>query len=142
VKTQVFVLVPYDVSPEDIGDYVQLLLESHRFVPGESTGRYDYLVGPLGTSLKDPVAEGRLPPKIRRSYAGNICERANLPADAVPGALVTPDGKWHDLKDFGWQLIQDPSDENTAARGQWRERYHELIAGHLECWVVEIYAHS
>jgi hypothetical protein len=66
VKTQVFMLVPYDVPPGEIGDFERLLLERHRFDPDEpgSRGRYDYLVGALEKSLNDPVAEGRLPPKV------------------------------------------------------------------------------
>ena len=132
MKTQVFVLVPYDVSPSEIGDFERLLLERHRFDPDEpgnrGRGRYDYLVGALRKSFKDPVAEGRLPPKVRRSYAGNICERKNLPHEIVPAALVTPDGEWHDVDDYGWHT--------------WETRYRELVATHQNCWVVEVWAHS
>jgi hypothetical protein len=144
VKTQVFVLVPYDVPPAEIGDFERLLLEKHRFNPDEpgSLGHYDYLVGALEKSFNDPIAEGRLPPKVRNSYSGNICERANLPSDAVPGALVTPDGEWHDLGDFGWRLMKEPSHENRAALAQWEQRYRELMATHQDCWVVEVWAHS
>jgi hypothetical protein len=144
VKSQVFVLVPYDVPPAEIGEFERLLLEKHRFDPDDpsSRGRYDYLVGALEKSFNDPVAEGRLPPKVRRTYSGNICERANLPADLVPAALVTPDGEWHDLADFGWKMVKEPSDENRAARAHWEIRYRELIAAHHNCWVVEVWAHS
>ncbi len=144
MKTQVFVLVPYDVPPAEIGDFERLLLERHRFDPDEpgSRGRYDYLVGALEKSLNDPVAEGHLPPKVRRSYSGNICERKNLPPDIVPAALVTPDGEWHDLSDFGWRMLNEPSNGNREAHAQWENRYRELIVAHQDCWVVEVWAHS
>jgi hypothetical protein len=144
VKTQVFVLIPYDVLPAEIGDFKLLLLERHRFDPDEPgrCGHYDYLVGALEKSLTDPVAEGRLPPKIRRSYSGNICERANLPPDIVPSALVTPDGEWYDVEDFGWRMMNEPSDENRVALAKWENRYRELVAAHQDCWVVEVWAHS
>jgi hypothetical protein len=144
MKTQVFVLVPYDVPPAEIGDYGRLVLERHRFDPdvSGSRGRFDYLVGALEKSLHDPVAEDRLPPKVRRAFSGNICERANLPANVVPAALVTPDGEWHDLSDFGWQMLRESSEENAAARARWTQRYRELIAAQENCWVVEVWAHS
>ena len=144
MKTQVFVLVPYDVPPEEIGDFTELFLERHRLDPDKrgSRGRYDYLVGALQKSLNDPIAEGRLPTKMRRTYSGNICERANLPPDIIPGALVTPDGEWYDLGDFGWRMVREPSEENRAALQRWETRYRELIAAHQDCWVVEVWTHS
>ena len=144
MKSQVFVLIPYDVAPSEIGDFERLLLEKHRLNPLDlvTPGRYDYLVGALEKSLSDPIADGRLPPKVRRTFSGNICERANLPTDIVPAALVTPDGEWHDISDFGWAMTREPSAENRAARIQWTSRYRELIAAHQDCWVVEVWAHS
>jgi len=144
VKTQVFVLVPYDVPVAEIGEFERLLLEKHRIAPDDpgSRGRYDYLVGPLKKSFSDPVAEGRLPSTVRRSYSGNVCECENLRADLIPGALVTPDGEWHDLGDFGWKMINEPSVENRSAYAHWVEQYRELIAAHTDCWVVEVWAHS
>jgi hypothetical protein len=144
VKTQVFLLVPYDVPPDDIGDYERLLLERHRITPDDlsTRGRFDYLVGALQKSLNDPLAESRLPQTVCRAYSGNICERANLPADVVPRALVTPDGVWNDLSDFGWRMAVEPNEENCTALALWTARYRELIAAHENCWVVEVWAHS
>ena len=144
MKTQVFVLVPYDVPPRDIGDYERLLLERHRSDPDDPGvgGRFDYLVGALSKSFNDSPAEGRLPPEVRRAYSGNICEHANLPVDLVPDALVTPDGVWHDLRDFGRRMIGEPRGEDRAALALWTARYRELIAVHEDCWVVEVWAHS
>jgi len=144
MKTQVFVLVPYEIPPAEIGEFETLLLEQHRFEPDDpnSRGHYDYLVGALEKSFNDPAAEGRLPPKVRRSFAGSICERSNLPADLVPGALVTPDGEWHELGDCGWKLVDEPSGKNDSALASWKKRYRELIAAHQNCWVLEVWAHS
>lgn len=144
MKTHVFVIVPYGVASAEIDDFKQLLLANHRFDPDQpgSKGRFDYLVGPLHKSFHDVVAEGRLPPKVRRTYYGNICECANLPAEMVPGALVTPDGRWHDVTDFGWKMTSEPSAENRAAFARWERRYRELIAAHSDCWVLEFWAHS
>ncbi len=144
MKTKVFVLVPYDVPVSDVYDFAGRLLESHRFDPDlpDSKGRFDYLVGALEKSLNDRIAEGRLPPKVRRSLSGNICEMARLPLNVVPGALVTPDGSWHDLSDFGWRMVDEPSASNDEAHLRWSARYRELVAAHPHCWVLEFWSHS
>jgi len=144
LKTQLFVLVPDDVPLSGIAEFIRRLLAPHRFDPDEpdSRGRYDYLVGPLGRSFNDPDAESRLPPDLRRAYAGNICERANLPSHIVPGALVTPDGAWHDLGDFGWRMSHEPCVANRTAFEKWKQRYRDLVETHPNCWVVETWAHS
>ena len=143
MKTQVFVLVPRTVTPDTIDEYVRRLLEPHRCDPDErrGAGRFDYLVGAMTQSFDDPAAEARLPPDLRDAYAGNVCDRANLP-DLVPGALVTPDGAWHDLADFGWRMADGDNASNRAAFDRWSKRYHDLIAAHDAGWVVEVWAHS
>lgn len=143
MKTQVFVIVPYDVPSNEIPEFVDLLLQQSQMKSGDSnSGRWDYGVGALAQTLNDPVAEGRLPSDVRRSLSGNICDRCRLPPDAIPGALVTPDGRWHDLGDFGWRMVDGPCEPNDIAMREWAARFHELISGHDHCWVVEAWVHS
>ena len=144
MKTQVFLLVPYDVRPEDIGEYERLLLEGHRLTPDDlsTCGRFDHLVGCPGEVAQRPYSRRTAAAERLPRHSGNICERANLPADVVPGALVTPDGEWHDLRDFGWRMAVGTSEENRTAFALWTARYRELIAAHENCWVVEVWAHS
>jgi hypothetical protein len=146
VKTLVFVIVPYDLLPRDIESLELLLLEKHRFDPDEpherGSRRYDYLVGTLRSCLRDSVAHRRLPPNVLSSYCGEICDIANVPSYLVPGALVTPDGEWYDMSDFGWRMLKEPSDENRAALARWTERYQGLISAHRDCWVVATWVHS
>ena len=144
MKTKVFLLIPYDVPVTEIADYRDLLLEQHRCDPDHPSGggHFDYLVGALGEPLNDTIAEGRLPLNVRRGLSGRICEHANLPADATAAAIVTPDGKWHDLSDFGWSMVNEPSEKNEAAHRQWIARFRELIALHANCWIIEVWAHS
>jgi hypothetical protein len=149
MTTQVFVLVPYDVAPADVLAFVDLALEPHRSdpdAPGRVHRRFDHLSGGSRRSFADPVAEGRLPSKMRGTLAGHICELAHLPPCVVPGALVTPDGAWHDLADFGWVMVPDDSIiaavANRAAWDRWANRYRELLATNADCWVVEVFAKS
>jgi hypothetical protein len=144
MKTQVFVLVPYDVPVSKLYDFACGLLELHRFDSDypRGKGRYDYLVGPLDKSLNDPIAEGRLPPRERRIFSGNICEMVRLPSDVIPGALVTPDSTWHDLCDFGWRMVDEPSASNNEALQRWTARYRELVEAFPHCWVLAFWSHS
>ena len=143
LKTQVFVLIPYDTPPAQILEHELRLLEQHRFNPDDgSKGRWDYLVGAPEKTFQDTAAEGRLPAKVRRSLSGKICEMANLPSDIIPSALVTPDGVWHDLSDFGWKMINAERDENTQARKLWATHYQDALARYRDCWVLVVWAHS
>jgi hypothetical protein len=144
MKSKVFVLVPYAVPPDQIGSYVDQQLVQHRFDENGPRGgrRFDYLAGPLETCFNDKVAEGRVPPKIRRSFQGNICEMNRLPPKVNSGAVVTPDRVWHDLSDFGWKMTEKPTQANQEAAKRWEVRVRELLSSHPDCWVVTIWAHS
>jgi hypothetical protein len=143
LKTQVFVLVPLSVPPSALLGAADRMVERNRM--GESgrlgEGRFDYLVG-AGGCFDDPVAEGRLPGPAKRSLRRCVTEVERLPADLVPGAVVTPDGRWHDLADEGWHMLEEPSAANEEALARWRARCRKLLAENPYCWVVEFNAHS
>lgn len=145
MKTLVQVIVPFDVPLEEISNWVDRQLARHQDDENapDLRGRYDYLVGNLfDEPLSDPVTIGRLPARDKRILDGRICEVSRLPKDRLPGALVTPDGQWHDLRDFGWRFAAEGTVENEQAIARWSTRYHELIAENPWCWIVETYAHS
>jgi len=142
MQTHVFILVPCNVPPTEICEFVRLLLERSRLNEDEVSGRWDYRYGSLPGTLNDPVTEARLPLDVRRSLSGNICDACRLPSDAVPGALVTLDGAWHELGDFGWRMVDEPCEANDIAMRKWAARFHELVSEHEHCWVVEAWVHS
>jgi hypothetical protein len=117
MKTRVFVFVPYALRPARLAEAADELLAAHRRGVNDpiERGRFDYLVGFEG-GLCDAISEGRLPDRVRRSLAGRVCETQRLPPETIPGAVVTPDGAWHDLRDHGWRMMgePDPNDEATA----------------------------
>lgn len=141
----VYVLVPSDVPPNEISAFVDKRLAQHRRdVDGSiSHGRFDYLVGSLSEQpLDDAVTLGPLPPREKRALAGRMCEISRLPAERVPGAVVTPDGIWHDLRDQGWRFMTEETTENREAFVRWTAQYQNLIAAHPWHLVVEAWAHS
>jgi hypothetical protein len=152
MKTQVFVIVPYDVPANEIPEFVDLLLKQSQIISDDwNTARWDYRVGALAQILNDPVAEGHLPADVRPMLSGNICDRCRLPPDAIPGALVTPDGKWHDLGDFGWRMVKFgwrkadelcDSEANEQARATWTSHFQAIMASYENCWIVEAWVHS
>jgi hypothetical protein len=143
LKTQVLVLVPFSVGPSALLTEAGELMERHRMDQNRSAGggRFDYLVGAAGC-FDDPIAEGRLPARVRRTLRRQVCEVERLPPNLVPGALVTPDGNWHDMADDGWRMVDEPSTSNQDAFTRWRARYRKLVADNPHCWVVEFWAHS
>jgi hypothetical protein len=145
VKTHVLVLVPYDVPGADLSDAVFRRLDRHRRVESDKSprrGRFDYLVGAFGKTLNDPIAEGRLPEQERSSWSGNVCDKSRVPPNFVPGALVTLDGTWHDLSDFGWRMVDGASVANGDSLVRWGAHYRALLAAAPDCWVLEVWAHS
>lgn len=144
MKTKVLVLIPATVSPEEIGDFILRQLTPYRLDEDAPSpqARFDYLVGPLEDSFADADTENRLPESIRRDYAGNICEMGRLPVKVNAGALVTPDGAWHDLSDFGWRMSREPGPANQQAFSRWEAKLRELLQAHSHGWVVAVWAHG
>jgi hypothetical protein len=142
MKTRVHVLVPLTTPADALSDHVDRLLAPHRMNDDDPTsgGRFDYLCQ-LDATLNCTQTEYVLPHSVRRAFAGRISNTSRLSDDASAGALVTPDGNWHDISDFGWRMMAD-ADSNAEAERQWDSRYRNLVAEHQDCWVVETYAHS
>ena len=147
-KALVFVLVPYSVGPANVSDQADRMLEQHRMPEDRGRGWYDYLCGG-GPVFDDPVTEGGLPDKVKRSLHRHVCDASRLPPEPRPHALVTPDGAWHageaNIQGY-WTERGRPKpgyhEANAAASASWPARYSDLVAAHPYCWVVAVWAHS
>ncbi len=60
----------------------------------------------------------------------------------IPGALITPDGAWYDLFDFGWRFSPEETPANRDAWERWSARVNELLAQNADCVAVQIDTHS
>lgn len=140
-KALVFVLVPYSVGVGQVSDHAARLLKPHAMPDDRSSGWYDYLCQ-IGPVFDDPVTEGGLPDRQKRSLHRHVCDVSLLPPEPLPDALVTPDGTWHSceppIPDDCW----DQGLPDLASSANWSVRYNQLLAAHPHCWVVVTWAHS
>jgi hypothetical protein len=71
-----------------------------------------------------------------------IARMDRLPAGYSAAALLTPDGVWHDIEDFGWRLLDEDSPSNQQAAARWRTRFAELVARHRHALGVAVHCHG
>lgn len=143
MKTLLYVFVPESVGPFELADTVEALLEPFRLKHEDTIQphwRFDYLCE-FEPTLNCAATDAELPPQIRSEYAGHITRLSRLSSDALPGAVVTTHGEWHDLSDFGYRMMNDES-ANASARQNWRQHFWGLVDESPNCWVIETWAHS
>ncbi|WP_442505696.1 hypothetical protein SH528x_004496 [Novipirellula sp. SH528] len=102
--------------------------------------RFDYLCL-FDSTLNCAETDLELRESIHNDYAGYVSRVHRLDPCASAGAVVTPDGQWHDLSDFGYRLMND-ADSNAEPLERWHEHYWKLMRDNPDCWVIETWAHS
>lgn len=116
------------------------LLRPHRD-GGDRPSRLDHwTVG--GGAIADDTSAAALGVGVDPDLARNVCFVARLRPDFVPGAVVTPDGGWHDLADLGWRFLPGDNPANRAAWDGWVDRVRQLLVDHPSCVAVEFDTHS
>ncbi|MBA4019442.1 MAG: hypothetical protein C0483_19935 [Pirellula sp.] len=93
-------------------------------------------------SIADAESAALLGVADDEDLARNVCFVSRLPPDFVPGAVVTPDGRWYDLQDHGWRFIARDEPDSLAAETRWLAQVRELFAAHRSCVAIEIDTHS
>jgi hypothetical protein len=119
------------------------LLNLHRVARDDAhrASRLDYwTVG--GESIVDEASAAALGVTGDPDLARNVCLVSRLRPDFVPGAVVTPDGRWYDLADHGWRFIDGETPANRAAEAGWAAQVRELFAAYASCVAVEFDTHS
>lgn len=71
----------------------------------------------------------------------NSCLVETLPEDFYPAAIVTPDGIWYDLIDFGWRAVDDDSENNRVAFANWQNKAHWLLQSHKNYLAIGLDCH-
>lgn len=141
MKTHLFVLIQQTWSPGGIAEAVDNLLAPHRQrFDGDKNGRYDYLCQ-FDSTLNCEITNAEIPFDARRSFIGYISRVDRLDSNVCPGAVITPDGKWHDIGDFGYRMTNNLG-TNKIPIEKWRQYFWAVCHENPNCWVVETWAHS
>ncbi|MBS0657450.1 MAG: hypothetical protein JSR82_04290 [Verrucomicrobia bacterium] len=61
--------------------------------------------------------------------------------ERVAGVL-TPDGRWHDLQEHGWRMLDGDSRANRAAWDRWQAAARALLDRWGKCPAIEVIVHS
>jgi hypothetical protein len=80
--------------------------------------------------------------QIEDVIACNSCPVNDLPSPFYCAAIITPDGVWHDLGDFGWTFRINDTDEGRAALARWRSHAQSLLDNCKDCLAVGIHCHD
>ena len=144
MKTLLYVLLPASTDAFDLEDAFYALLKPYHLDQSsdeiQPDWKYDYLCL-FDPTLNCPETEAELPCEVGSLYRGTISKVSRLRTDARASALVTPDGTWHDVSDFGWTLLGDPA-VNEVAIQEWQSYYSKRLQENFDCWVIETWAHS
>jgi hypothetical protein len=100
-----------------------------------------YLFGE--TIWKECLAKNEAQHGADEPFECNSCPVADLPTEAYtfPAAIVSPDGLWYDLTDFGWKLLKGDSLDNQIANSKWQGLVRELFQKHADCLAVSVHCH-
>lgn len=141
MHTLTVVLLPRETS--DLWQAVHDLLQPHRidWDDPDKPSRLDYLAVGAET-IADEESAMALGVTSDEDLVRNVCFVSRLRPDFVPGAVVTPDGRWYDRMDYGWLPPWEKNPANAAADAKWMAQVCELFATHGSCVAVEIDTHS
>ena len=140
MHTLTLVLLPPDTL--DLWKAGEDLLLPYRMIDDERTSatHLDYwCVG--GGNIHDEPTAAKLGVTADPDLSSNVCFVSRLRWDFIPGAIVTPDGKWHDLSDYDWKLLKKDSQDNRDAEIFWANEVGKIFSAHKECIAVEFDTH-
>lgn len=141
MHVRTFVLLPPDTS--DLRGAAAALLRPHRLDEDapERPWRLDFwTVG--WNEIGDPDTATSLGVADDPDLAPNVCRVSRLPPDVLPGAVVTPDGRWHDLADHGHRPLRGRSWANRRAEAAWQQAVRALLADHPDHLVLAVDTHA
>ncbi len=148
VRKAVSVLIsPYRIDDENL-DPMLLRCQSKAeldVVIARDRKRYKWDYWTIGPGWKEQYGvDVSVPPAIAgtldEDLAMNVCPAGQLPAEIDCGAIVEPDGAWHEPEDFGWKMLNSP-EKNAEPLRRWKRRSTDLLSAHRDCIAVLIDCH-
>jgi hypothetical protein len=122
---------------------IDALIQRYRLneIDYDPSWRYDYWTVGDG-NIADPETAAALGLTGDEDYGSNVCFVSRIGGRGTPGNIVTPDGRWHGLFDFGWKFRERDLPVGQEAYARWCAHAAEVLAAHQDCVAVEIDTHS
>lgn len=140
MKSHITVIISKDTN--DLETALKNALEPHRLDDDDlnsiKSHHWDYWFLPDGQDFNDAEISAHFPdtnPDILKnaSYIKNLLDRY------ATSGIVDLSGKWFDLQDFGWTMLNQLSQENKLASEKWKEQQKKILAenvGHIAIQVI------
>jgi hypothetical protein len=107
----------------------------------EVSWRYDYwTVG--GGNITDAHTATAIGLTRDEDYGPNVCFVSRIGDRCIPVNIITPDGVWHGLADFGWKFRERDVPTGRAVYSRWCAHVAAVLAASHDCVAVEIDTHS
>lgn len=127
----------------DLHATIDALLRPHRLDEEhyDPAWRYDYWT--LGDgNISDAETAAVMGLTGNEDYGTNVCFVSRIGDRCTPANIVTPDGVWHGLFDFGWKFRERDMPAGQDAYARWCAHAAAVLAAHQDCVAVEIDTHS
>jgi len=141
VHSITFVLLRPPIA--NIEETIDALLVPHRIdeTHYDPSQRYDYWTTGHG-HITDPETASAVGLAGDEDYGPNVCLVSRIGDRCTPADIITPDGVWHGLCDFGWKFLERDTLAGQQAYARWRAHAANVLAAHRDCVAVEIDTHS
>ncbi len=128
----------------DIEDSLENVLERHRLDEDDDRSifnhHWDYWLFSEADQFDDPEIKVRYP-GISGEFLKNASYVKNLPLNYSTTGVVTYDGIWIDLQDFGWRMMSEPSSKNGRAKRLWGAALRGILEEYNNDICVNVVVH-
>lgn len=142
MKSHITVIV--DGTAENLEEQFKLAVEQHRLdedsLESIRSHHWDYWYLFHECGLKDPEIKENYP-SLDEELLYNTSYIKNLPQEYQTSGVICLNGKWVDLQDFGWRMIDEPSASNSLAVEKWNRELEGILKSNANNICVEILVH-
>jgi hypothetical protein len=142
MKSHITVLL--DKTINKIDEQLRESLEPHRLdeddIESIQGHHWDYWYFPIKGHLSDIELKANFPsePEEVLKNSGFV---KNLPESYSTSGVILKDGTWIDLQDFGWRLIDEPSESNNMAFEKWNFKLKKILSEYNDDIFVQVIMH-
>ena len=143
MKSLITIIIHKDVS--DLKAELVKALEPHRLnednLDSIKGHHWDYWYFPESPNLIDTEIKKRFS-EIEDDIFNNTSYVKNLPSNYVTSGIIDLSGRWIDIQDFGWKMMNEPGPENEEALRKWKDKQNKVFDGNSEHICIQIIIHN